>query len=159
MQSFPPSIVIRHRKENLKKCSLKGMESREDFLFFSYPNPILPDLSSYLVLTLNAPPLSSADSSQGLLLLDATWRYAEKMLSFVKPYVQPSQFRSLPSEYRTAYPREQTDCPNPETGLASIEALYLAYALLGRDVTGLLENYYWKKPFLEINQLNIIDCK
>lgn len=151
MQPFPPTVVIRHRLENLKKCSLRGLEMRPDFIFLTYPYQTLPQLDHYIVLTLDAPPLTEADASHGLLILDATWRYAAKMF---KPLENQPQFlyRSLPSHYRTAYPRRQQDCPDPERGLASIEALYLSYHLLKRETTGLLDQYYWKEQFLQINQ-------
>lgn len=152
MQPFPPTVVIRHRLENLKKCSLRGLETRSDFLFLTYPYQSLPHLENYIVLTLNAPPLTCADASYGLLVLDATWRYAAKMF---KPLENQPQFiyRSLPNHYRTAYPRRQQDCPDPARGLASIEAIYLSYCLLQRETEGLLDNYYWKEEFLSINQI------
>lgn len=152
MPSFPPTVVIRHRLENLKKCSLSGLETRPDFIFISYPYSSLPPLKNYIVLTLNAPPLTQADAAYGLLILDATWRYAMKMF---KPLENQPHFfyRSLPLHYRTAYPRRQQDCPDPERGLASIEAIYLSYQLLRRETTGLLDHYYWKEEFLRINPL------
>jgi pre-rRNA-processing protein TSR3 len=152
MQSFPPTIVIRHRLENLKKCSLRGLETRPDFIFFTYPYQTLPNLQNYIILTLHAPPLTLEDAHHGLLILDATWRYAAKM---IKPLELQPQFlyRSLPAHYRTAYPRRQHDCPDPERGLASIEAIYLSYQLLQRETKGLLDNYYWKEQFLRINQI------
>jgi pre-rRNA-processing protein TSR3 len=152
MQPFPPTLVWRHRRENLKKCSLRGLESRPDFRFFSYPNEILPDLTGYILLDLDAPPLIKEDAHRGLLILDATWRYAETMLRIVN--VKPGLVRrSIPLHYRTAYPRRQDDCCDPERGLASIEAVYIAYHILGRDTHGLLDNYYWKEKFLQLNQL------
>lgn len=152
MQSFPPTVVIRHRLENLKKCSLRGLETRPDFTFLTYPYTSLPNLQNYIILTLNAPPLTIDDASHGLLILDATWRYAAKMF---KPLENQPHFlyRSLPAHYRTAYPRRQEDCPDPTRGLASIEAIYLSYYLLQRETNGLLENYYWKEQFLSINKL------
>lgn len=152
MPSFPPTVVIRHRLENLKKCSLRGLESRSDFIFVTYPYQTLPvSLEGYIVLTLNAPPLTFEDQGLGLLILDATWRYAAKMF---KPLETQPHFiyRSLPAHYRTAYPRCQHDCPDPTRGLASIEAIYLSYQILHRETTGLLDHYYWKNQFLEINQ-------
>lgn len=147
MDPFPPTLILRHRKENLKKCSLSGLEKREDFRFYSYPlQEELPDLSSYIVLTLDAPPLTEADKNLGLFLIDATWRYAKVM---AKRLSGPFETRSLPSHYRTAYPRVQTECEDPDRGLASIEALYLAYQILGRDTEGLLDRYYWKDAFTE----------
>jgi pre-rRNA-processing protein TSR3 len=143
------TIVWRHRKENLKKCSLRGLESRKDFHFYSYPNQALPDLSSYIMLTLDAPPLELKDGVFGLLILDATWRYAEDMTKRIEP--MQCLKRSIPSHYRTAYPRKQTECIDPERGLASIEAIYIAYHIFGRDTAGLLDNYYWKESFLTMN--------
>lgn len=153
MQLFPPTVVLRHRKENLKKCSLRGLESRADFRFFSYPNPILPDLTGYIVLEIDAPPLTANDADKGLLLLDATWRHAEKMVKFANG-ISGTHPRSIPSEFRTAYPRRQNDCPDPERGLASLEAIYIAYRILGRDTTGLFDGYHWKDQFLQLNYPN-----
>lgn len=155
MQSFPATYILRHRLENLKKCSLKGLESREDCRFFTYPTSKLPDLKGYVLLAIDAPPLTRQDAQSGLFLLDATWRYAAKMLKFVDSEATIER-RSIPGGFRTAYPRRQEDCPNPEEGLASIEALYVAYVLLGRDPSGLLDSYHWKDEFLKINK-NLLD--
>lgn len=143
MNIFPPTIILRHRRENLKKCSLRGLESRADMIFYSYPlKQQLPDLTGYVVLALNAPPLTLEDADKGIFLIDGTWRYAEKMLHNLK---SPLEVRSLPVSAQTAYPRKQED----SRGLASCEALYLAYQILGRDPSGLLDHYHWKEQFLE----------
>ena len=148
-----PTLVWRHKKENLKKCSLRGLEKRGDFSFLTFPQDPAPDLTNYLVLAIDAPPLSPDDALCGLFIIDATWRYASIMLNRVLPTVKNSQMRSIPAKYRTAYPRRQDDCPDPELGLSSLEAIYIAYLTLGWDTTGLLDNYYWKEPFLEKNHL------
>src|SRR5262249_18275705 len=123
---FLPTIVIRHRKENLKKCSLRGLEKRGDFRFFSYPLRETPCCRNYLMLTVGAPAeLTLADQNFGLLILDATWRYAgqmEKQLELTKTV--PT--RRLPNHFQTAYPRYQNGCTEPSRGLASIEAIYCA---------------------------------
>ncbi len=146
MPEFPPTLILRHRKENLKKCSLRGLEERSDMQFYSYPliKP-LPALNQYFVLTLEAPFLSEEEASLGLLLIDGTWRYAEKMIKILPDSLLK---RSLRPSVQTAYPRRQEDCIDPSRGLASVEALYLAYRTLGRDTTGLLDSYYWKESFL-----------
>lgn len=147
MQSFLPTVVLRHKRENLKKCSLRGFESHPDFKFYAYPHCTLPDLSGYIILDLDAPPLMKEDASYGLVLLDSTWRYAEKMLKFVEKRGNLSK-RSIPAHFRTAYPRRQDDCSDPTRGLASIEAIYIAHMILGRNTSGLLDGYYWKDQFL-----------
>lgn len=149
---FLPTLIVRHRKENLKKCSLRGLEEREDCIFLPYPCERLPNLESYLVLDVEGEEISEADMGLGLLLIDATWRYAADMMR--KLSLPPTiARRSLPKHFRTAYPRYQTACALPDQGLASIEALYLAYRLMGRPTDGLLDNYHWKEEFLSKNQL------
>lgn len=152
MFTFPPTFILRHRKENLKKCSLKGLEQRQDMRFFTYPTDTLPDLSYHVLLTINGPPLTENDRAYGLFLIDATWKHAETMYKQLK---QPHVFikRSLPSVYQTAYPRRQEDCCDPLRGLASVEALYIAYKILGRDGKDLLDRYYWKDAFLKKNNM------
>lgn len=153
MQPFPPTIIIRHRRENLKKCSLRGLEPRPDMLFCHYPAKVpMPSLEGYIMLALDGPPLTAADAGHGLLLLDATWRHAETMRQYVDNEIAKQgvsvERRSIPSGFRTAYPRRQEDCPDPDAGLASVEALYIAYRIMGRDTGGLLDNYYWRDNFL-----------
>ncbi len=149
--SYLPTIIYRHRRENLKKCSLRGLESREDIDFYTYPTHSLPNLSSYLLLTLEAPLLQRADDSLGVFLIDGTWKHAQSMY---KQLPKPHLFltRSLPQELQTAYPRRQEDCSDPSRGLASVEALFAAYVILGRNPDGLLDNYYWKDAFLQKNR-------
>src|SRR5579883_1865179 len=102
MFCFLPTVIVRHRKENLKKCSLRGLESREDCLFLRYPCIELPPLENYLLLDLEGEELSKADSKLGVFLIDATWRYAAAM---IKNLPLPSTLirRSLPRHFRTAY--------------------------------------------------------
>lgn len=147
MDFFLRTLILRHRKENLKKCSLSGLETREDLCFFTYPIDPLPPLSGYVLLTLDAPMLSKEDQHLGLFLIDGTWNYAKVM----ERQIPPMKKRRLPNGFQTAYPRKQTGCLKKEEGLASVEALYVAYSLIGRNPDGLLNHYYWKNAFLEKN--------
>jgi pre-rRNA-processing protein TSR3 len=144
MNHYLPTFILRHKKENLKKCSLRGLESRDDFRFFTYPKNPLPDLKGYILLTPDSPLLSHEDTQAGLLLVDGTWRYAETM---VRQIPASCLQRSIPTSFKTAYPRRQEiDC-----GLASIEALFIALHLMKRPTAGLLDHYHWKEKFLDIN--------
>lgn len=146
-------MIVRHRKENLKKCSLRGLEGREDCEFIKYPFESLPPLENYVMLVMEgAPPLSKEDANKGLLLLDSTWRYLPKMIAAVGTVEK----RVLPGQYKTAYPRTQDDCIDPDRGLSSLEALFISYKILGRSTEGLLDHYHWKDQFLFINQLTLI---
>ena len=147
-----PTIIWRHRKENLKKCSLKNLEIREDLLFLTYPKDSPGDLSNYVILTMNAPILSEDDSDKGLFFIDATWKYAEIMKNQLAGHEK--NLRSLPNIYKTAYPRKQTACPDPTHGLATVEAIFLSYLITKKDPTGLLNYYHFKEEFLKINSLS-----
>lgn len=142
------TVILRHRRENLKKCSLTGLEKHPDLQFFTYPVDLLPDFSQYLLLKVGAPPLTLEDRHRGLFLIDGTWRLAQIM---EKQLPWKLEARSLPGGYKTAYPRKQTECPDPESGLSSIEALFIAHHLLGRSTEKLLDRYYWKEIFLRYN--------
>lgn len=154
MSSFLPTIILRHRKENLKKCSLRGLEDRQDLEFLTYPQKLPSSLENYVMLHLendDTPELSLSDASCGLFLIDSTWNYEPVIHEALKKKYTLS-YRSLPKNFITAYPRKQTACSDPSRGLATVEALYIAYAILQRPCKDLLDHYYWKELFLEKNQ-------
>ena len=44
--NYPPTIIVRHKKENPRKCSVVPLKGRPDICFFSYPLKQLPELTS-----------------------------------------------------------------------------------------------------------------
>lgn len=122
---------------------LKGMNGIQ---IFNYPlkNPL--PLEGFIRLAAEGPPLGPDDASMGILLLDGSWRSASAMTRAFA-HVPP---RSL-SGYQTAYPRVSKLGTDPDNGLASIEALYIALKILGRPVEGILDKYHWKEQFLQAN--------
>lgn len=146
--SAPVTIIVRHPAENPKKCSVFPLKGRPDIVFLNFPISSRPPLDRYIRLAADGPPLSSADADAGILLLDGSWRWAGAMeLQFAD--IPP---RSL-SGWKTAYPRISKLGTDPDNGLASIEALYIAYHLLGRPTVGLLDHYRWAEAFLIANGL------
>ncbi len=148
MSEFPLTVIVRHEAENRKKCSIWPLRGRADLVILPYPVRHRPDLTGYIRLAAEGPELSPADSTAGVLLLDGSWRWAASMerdFADVAP-------RSLHG-YRTAYPRVSKLGTDPDNGLASVEALYLAYRILGRDTTGLLDHFRWAEEFLRVNGL------
>jgi len=105
------------------------------------------DATGFLLLSVDAPPLSRADAGKPLLLLDSTWRWLSQLEDCVVG--EPTR-RSIPSGLRTAYPRVSKVFDDPSGGLASIEALYVARKVLGEDDPALLDGYHWKDDFLQI---------
>ena len=141
-----PTIIVVHRRENRKKCSVEPLRTRDGFVFWTYPDDGPESLDGYVRLGIGGPILSEADRDCGLLVIDGTWRLAERM---EKKYAHLA-VRSLPSCH-TAYPRVSKVFDDPTAGLATIEAIYLAYHLLGRDTSTLLDHYRWRDEFLQEN--------
>lgn len=147
MTGFPPTVIVVHPRENRQKCSVEPLRDRAEFVFWTFPNRGPEPIDGYVRLGIGGPLLSPEDAPRGLLVLDGTWRLAQRM----EPSFRELPVRSLP-QWKTAYPRVSKIFDDPLEGLATIEALFAAYVALGRDTSGLLDHYYWAKPFLQINQ-------
>ncbi len=146
MPDHPPTIIVVHRRENRKKCSVEPLRERAGFIFWTYPDDGPESLDGYVRLGIGGPLLTEADSANGLLVIDATWRLAERM---EKKYAH-IPVRSLP-KWQTAYPRVSKVFDDPSAGLATIEAIYAAYRAMGHSTEGLLDQYHWSDEFLAIN--------
>jgi pre-rRNA-processing protein TSR3 len=146
---YPPTVIVRHPKENPRKCSVVSLRGREDVLFLSYPvHGERPPLEGYVRMAADGPELSIADTAAGILVLDGSWRWAAAMTRAFAD-VPP---RSLHG-WKTAYPRVSKLGTDPDNGLASVEALYLAHHILERPTAGLLDHYRWADEFLRLNGL------
>jgi pre-rRNA-processing protein TSR3 len=146
--TFPPTVIVRHSHENPRKCSILPLRGRPDLVFLNYPVANVPPLEGYVRLAAAGEELTAADADRGLLLLDGSWRWAAAMTRDFE-HVPPRSLRG----WRTAYPRVSKLGTDPDNGLASVEALFLAYHILGRPTTGLLDNYRWAEEFLRVNNL------
>jgi rRNA small subunit aminocarboxypropyltransferase len=141
----PPTVIVVHPRERRKKCTVRALRQRDGFVFCNFPR--MPyELAGYVRLCLGGPLLSEADASCGLLVLDGTWRHVQPM----ERTFAAIPIRSLPPVI-TAYPRTSKVSTDPDGGLATIEAIYAAYRLLGRDTAGLLDHYHWAAEFVESN--------
>ena len=139
--------VIRHPRENLKKCSLRHLHGRADFEFFKATENFLFDAGGFILLEIGAPPITPADGGKPILLLDSTW--------FLLPRIRAKIFgdfisRSLPPTVKTAYPRVSKMHSDPD-GLATVEALYAALKAIGDPDRSILDGYHFAEKFLEIN--------
>jgi pre-rRNA-processing protein TSR3 len=145
---YPPTIIVRHPRENPRKCSILPLRGRSDLIFLQHPVGHRPPLDGYIRLAAEGPELSAADAGFGLLLLDGSWRWSD---------VMNREFLDVPPRslhgWRTAYPRVSKRGTDPDNGLASVEALFAAYHILGRPTEGLLEHYRWREEFLRVNEI------
>ncbi len=140
-----PVTVIRHPKERIKKCSLAHLHARSDFRFLEARPGFAFDATGFILLSLDAPLLSAADREYPLLVLDSTWRLLPNLVGCLTG--EPLR-RSLPRTIATAYPRSSKLVVDPERGLASVEAVYVARRILGDDDRSLLNGYRWSDAFL-----------
>jgi pre-rRNA-processing protein TSR3 len=142
-------VIVRNPHENPRKCSVLPLKGRPDLHFLAYPLHAKPCLEGYIRLAADGEPLGARDACKGILLLDGSWRRAA---------VMQLEFAGVPgrslSGYHTAYPRRSKLGTDPDNGLASVEALFLAHLLLGRSTEGLLDHYHWKEEFLLLNGLS-----
>jgi pre-rRNA-processing protein TSR3 len=151
-----PDIVILDR-ESRRKCSIYPLRQRSDLLFFEShlhaqqaQETFSPD---YLLLHVDGTPLGTQDAWSPLVIVDSSWRRASLLSSL--PLLQRLPKRSL-SGFVTAYPRVSKVYEMPEIGLASIEALYLAQLIQGREDDQLLAFYHWREQFLAANAAAIL---
>ncbi len=171
--ALPPILVLQHFKENLRKCSLTHLRGHPRIEFRTVrPDGKGPEweVRGGTVLRVEAPPLLAADRrvfdripGAQLILVDGNWSKVPALLKNLRisrsggsageevPFEERLLFRSLPGGIATAYPRCSKRGGDPENGLASVEALVAALHLLGYPALDLLDGYYWKRRFLELN--------
>ena len=149
---MPPllTLIVRHRRKTRANARFCRCAAATTCAFSRFPVKQPPDLSGYIRLSAEGLPLTEADRGSGLLLLDGSWRWAAAMTK---------TFEHVPSRsltgYRTAYPRVSKQGTDPDNGLATVEALYIAHTILGRDTEGLLDHYHWAAEFLELNGFSV----
>jgi len=134
-------------REPAKKCSLTPLRGMEGVRFVPLGAEQRVDAGRRLWLHPDGKELSPADRGLGLLLVDCTWRRLAKLSKRIDGELLP---RRLP-ELVTAYPRRSKLQPDPEHGLASVEALYAAMLLLDDPRPELLAHYRWADAFLAAN--------
>jgi pre-rRNA-processing protein TSR3 len=145
--AHPDTVIVVHPKERRSKCTILPLRGTPGLRFARSTSVVATGaLDGYIRLDVNAPPLSLADADRGLLLLDGTWRWVEDL---AVPFGS-LEARSIKGVH-TAYPRTTAIGESPDGGLATVEALFAAYRILGRSTNGLLDHYHWVAEFLALN--------
>ena len=150
--TVPPTIIVVHPRERRSKCSVEPLRGRDGFVFWQFPSRGPEPLDGYVRLGLDGPLLGPDDAHRGLLVLDGTWRLTARM----EADYEDLPVRRLP-DLQTAYPRTSKIFKDPPSGLATIEAVWAAYQLLGRSTDGLLDSYRWSEIFASTN-LPLLDA-
>jgi len=146
MEKLPNIVVVRHPRENIKKCSLRFLHNRENFTFLKATDKFSYDATDHILLEIDAPVISPVDLGKPILLLDSTWALLPKIRAKITGNYIP---RSLPNSIKTAYPRQSKLFSDPNCGLATLEALYSALCLMGINDPSILDNYHFKDSFLK----------
>lgn len=145
--------ILIDRKENPKKCTIHPLKSRGDFyLRYFSKNAKIPAFQSDCLLHVDGVDLSTIKDRpwKTLGLIDCTWRKVRPTLTRVEKPFPP--LVKIPEGFQTAYPRRNKKGEDPSTGLATIEALFIAAAFLGHWDETLLEKYHFGQDFLRINE-------
>ena len=140
-------LILRDPRESKAKCSLTPLRGMEGVRFVDYRADRRLEVGERLFLHPDGDELGPADRGLDLLLVDCAWRRVPQLLATVDGTLHA---RRLP-ELRTAYPRRSKLFQDPAAGLASVEALFAACALLGVDRPEFLAEYRWRSEFLAAN--------
>jgi pre-rRNA-processing protein TSR3 len=141
-------LILRDPKESKKKCSLTPLAGREGVTFRTYHPDRRIDAGGRILLDPNGEPFTEADRGIPIFLIDCAWRRVPTLSRTVDGEMLR---RRLPNLV-TAYPRKSNFFEDPVRGLASIEALYAASFLVGAARPDLLDAYYWREEFLQLNR-------
>ncbi len=146
LMPYPKTLILRDRRERKERCTIWPLREHPAVRIVQHPWKQPPDLTNYVLLWHEGPELSGEDADKGLLLVDGSWRWAQK-LSLPLLEMPKRSLRGI----RTAYPRSSKLFEDPDGGLATVEALYAAHHILSRDIKGFLDSYYWAEGFLQSN--------
>ena len=140
-------LIVRDPREPTKKCSLTPLRGMDGVHFISLRGGRRVDAGRRIWLHPDGAELSLADRGNDLLLIDCAWRKLPALAKAIDGELLP---RRLP-KLVTAYPRRSKVAVDPEDGLASVEALYAAVALLDGPRPEFLAKYHWAADFLAAN--------
>jgi pre-rRNA-processing protein TSR3 len=143
----PDILILRDPRESSRKCSLTPLLGLPGVSLVVHHRERRVDAGGRILLSPDGEELGPQDAGRGLFLVDCSWRRVPTLLAAVDGEPIP---RRLPPLV-TAYPRRSRLFEDPEQGLASVEALYAALAILGRPRPELLEGYRWAEEFLAAN--------
>lgn len=152
--------VILDSGETANKCTIAPLAYRPDFRLIGVTSVLaLGPLSADVLLHHEGECLSKIRGSlgkvNGIASIDCVWRRLPGLLRRIECKL-PTLVR-IPDGFVTAYPRRSSRGTDPSGGLATIEAIFTASALLGRWDVSLFSEYYFGNAFLELNANRFLD--
>ncbi len=141
-------LILRDPRESAQKCSLTPLRGLPGLTFRTFRPGQRLAAGRRVLLHPDGDPLADGEPvHDGLLLVDCSWRRLPTLLESVDGELVRRRLPPL----LTAYPRRSKTFPDPDTGLASVEALYAALLSLGDRREELLDAYRWADRFRALN--------
>lgn len=152
--------IILDKGERLNKCTVAPLSGRKDFkMIRTNGTDLFGPLEADILLHHLGTPWSLFNSHSEntqipfgvncIATIDCVWRRLDRI--FHRIHGRRPTLVQLPLGIKTAYPRRSRLNTDPASGLATIEALFTASALLGRLDLSLFSHYHFGKTFLQIN--------
>lgn len=145
--------ILMDKNENPRKCTIHPLKDRPDFhvRYFRGNKPIAK-FEADCLLHMDGLDLSTLAGRKfnSVALIDCTWKKVGGALQRIEGSL-PTLVR-IPGGFTTAYPRKNKEGKDPDGGLATIEALFIAAAFLGTWDETLLDKFHFKEKFLADNK-------
>lgn len=149
--------------ETPNKCTIAPLIHRNDFRVFRVGVDALlgPFLSPFLLHPEGdclSQVIKTNDLSKvtGIASIDCVWRRLSLLMKKIEAPLP--KLIKIPEGFKTAYPRfSKKSHRDPAGGLATIEAIFTASALLGHWNVSLLSQYYFGQEFIKINAAHFIE--
>lgn len=156
MKQKPLFEILIDARENKRQCTIHPIREREDFQirYFDRTRSPLAAFGTEILLHVDGIDLAEDREKNGLAhsvgLIDCTWKWVAPTMERLEK--SPARLVKIPAAFLTAYPRK-SKYPglDPDGGLATIEAVFIAAAFAGSWDESLLEKYHFKNDFLQIN--------
>ncbi|MBL8692987.1 MAG: hypothetical protein JNJ88_02705 [Planctomycetes bacterium] len=149
-------LIVRDARESTKKCSLTPLRGLAGVEFRSWVRERPIALPPCTLLHPDGAALSPLDAELPILLVDSSWHHLPQVLRDLTG--EPPR-RSIPPGFVTAYPRRSRLYEDPASGLASVEALYVASVLLGIERLDFLHGYRFAPEFLSRNAARLDELR
>lgn len=144
--------IVVDKNESPNKCTILPLAYRTDFLILRPGRgEIIAPLTGDLLLHPDGE-LFNEMSDAGitrLSVIDSNWKWLPHLLGRVERPLP--KLARIPPGFETAYPRKSKIYSDPDGGLATIEAIFIAAAFLGHWDETLFDKYHFGPAFLEMN--------
>jgi len=145
--------VLMDKLENPRKCTVDPIKDHPAILIRRYGGPApIAKIGADILLHIDGPDLPDLVREKkvsSIAVIDCIWKrvdFAMKKIEGPLPILT-----KIPDGFVTAYPRRNKQGLDPDGGLATIEAMFIAAAFCGSWDETLLDKYHFKNAFLETN--------